>query len=53
MPKLAAGVYNLMEGTRQHALLVGEFMDRVSNSEQDVEANLSTVFQSVCGSKQY
>ena len=27
-------------------------MDRVSNSDQDVEASLSTVFQSVCGSKQ-
>ena len=32
---------------------VGEFMDRVSNSDEDVEANLSTVFQNVRGSKQY
>ena len=53
MRELAAGVYNLMKGTRQHAMPVGEFMDRVSNSDQDVEANLSTVFQSVRGSKQY
>ena len=45
--------YNLMKGTWQHALPVGEFMDRVSNSEQDVEANLSTVFQNIRGSKQY
>ena len=53
MRELAAGVYNLMKGTRQHALPVGDFMDRVSNSDENVEANLSTVFQSVCGSKQY
>ena len=53
MRELAAGVYNLMKGTHQHAMPVGEFMDRVSNSEQDVEANLSTVFQSVRDSKQY
>ena len=49
MRELAAGVYNLMKGTRQHAMPVGEFMDRVSNSDQDVEANLSTVLQSVRG----
>ena len=29
---------------------VGEFMDRLSNSREDVEANLSTVFHSVRGS---
>ena len=51
MRELAAGVYNLMKGTRQHALPVGDFMDRVSNSDENVEANLSTVFQSVRGSK--
>ena len=53
MRELAAGVYNLLKGTRQHALPVGELMARVSNSDHDVEANLSTVFQSVRGSKQY
>ena len=53
MWELAAGVYNLMKGTRKHALPVGEFMDRVSTSDEDVEAHLSTVFQSVRGSKQY
>ena len=51
MRELAAGVYNLMKGTRQHAVPVGEFMDRVSNSDQDVEANLSTVFQTAHSSK--
>ena len=51
--ELAAGVYNLLKGRRQHVMPVGEFIDRVSNSDEDVEANLSTVFQSVRGSKQY
>ena len=51
--ELAAGVYNLLKGRRQHVMPVGEFMDRVSNSDEDVEANLSTVFQNVRGSKQY
>ena len=51
--ELAAGVYNLLKGRRKHVMPVGEFMDRVSNSDEDVEANLSTVFQSVRGSKQY
>ena len=49
----AAGVYNLLKGRRQHVMPIGEFMDRVSNSDEDVEANLSTIFQSVRGSKQY
>ena len=53
MCEVATGVYNLMKGTRQHALPVAECMDQVSNSEQDVEANISTVFQSVRGLKQY
>ena len=53
MHELAADVYNLMKGTRQHALPVGDFIDRLSNSDENVEANLSTVFQSVRGSKQY
>ena len=44
MRAIAAGVYNLMKGTRQHALPVGEFIDRVSNSDENIEANLSTVF---------
>ena len=42
-----------MKGTGQRALPVGNLMDRVSNSEENVESNLSTVFQSVHGSKPY
>ena len=53
MRELATGVYNLMKGTRRHSLPVGEFMDRLSASDEDVEANLSTVFRNMRGSKQY
>ena len=53
MRELAAGVYNLMKGIQRHALPVGEFMDRLSASDEDVEANLSTVFTNMRGSKQY
>ena len=53
MREIAAGVYNLLRSTRQHSISVSEFMDRVSQSDEDIEANLSTVFQCVRGSKQY
>ena len=51
--ELAAGVYNLLKGRRQHVMPAGEFMDRVSNTDENVEANLSTVFQNVRGSGFY
>ena len=44
---------NLFKGTLQQAMPVGEFMDRMSNSDEHVEGSLSTVFQSVCGSNQF
>ena len=53
MRELQAGVYNLLKGTRQHAMPVGQFIDRISCSDDEVEGNLSTIFQSVRGSKQY
>ena len=34
-------------------MLVHEFLARVSKSDESVEANLSTIFPSVCGTKQY
>ena len=53
MHEIAAGVYNALKSTQQHAMPVGEFMDILSSTDQEIEANLSTVFQSVRGSKQY
>ena len=53
MRELQAGVYNLLKSTHRHALPVGQFMDRVNASDDEVEGNLSTILQSVRGSKQY
>ena len=36
MHELAAGVYNLMKGTQQHTLSVGDFMDHTSDSDDSV-----------------
>ena len=53
MRELSAGVYNLLKGTRQQAMPVQVFLDKLSKSDHNLEANLSTIFQSVRGSKQY
>ncbi len=53
MRDLGAGIYNLLKGTCQQAMPVQDFLDQLSKSNQEVEANLSTVFQSIRGSKQY
>ena len=44
---------HLLKGTCQGAMLVQVFLDKLSKSNQDVQANLSTVFLSKRGSKQY
>ena len=53
MRELSAGVCNILKSTHQQAVPVGEFMDRVSKSDDEIEGNFSTIFQSVKGSKQY
>ena len=51
MRQIAAGIYNVLKTTSKGKVPVHEFLSRVSNSDE--EANLSTIFQSVCGTKQY
>ena len=51
--EISAGVYNLLKSTQQHAMPVGEFVDRVSAHDEEVEGNLNTVFQQMRGSKQF
>ena len=53
MRELSAGVYNLLKTTRRHAMSVGIFLDNVEASNEHLEANLSTMLQSVRGTKQY
>ena len=43
----------MFKSTRQQEIPVGEFVDRVSSCDQEVEGNLCTIFQSMRGSKQY
>ena len=51
--RTCSGVYNLLKSTGQPRLPVGQFMSRVSESDPNVEANLSTIFQQIRGTKQF
>ena len=51
--ELCAGIYNLMKKNAQEAVPVNIFLDKVAQSDEMVEANISTIFQSSRGSKQY
>ena len=53
MRQISAGIYNVLKSTSKGKMPVHEFLARVSKSDENVEANLSTIFQSVRGTKQY
>ena len=53
MRQIAADIYNVLKTTSKGKVPVHEFLSRVSYSDEGVEANLSTIFQSVRGTKQY
>ena len=53
MRELSAGVYNLLKTTRRHPMSVSMFLGSVEASNEHLEANLSTMLQSVRGTKQY
>ena len=53
LQQLSAGVYNLMKRTEQQRMSVQLFLDKVSHADESVEANVSTIFQSIRGTKQY
>ena len=46
-------VCTICKSTKQQRIPVRPFLDKVSISDSDVEANLSTTFQQVRGTKQY
>ena len=46
-------MYNFLKSTKQQRMPVGAFMDKMSASDSDLEANLSTMFQQIRGTKQY
>ena len=51
--ELASGVYNLLKSTGQPRLPVGHFLNSISESDPNIEANLSTMFQQIRGTKQF
>ena len=53
MRELSAGVYNLLKFTRSQPMSVSTFLNKVEASDNGLEANLCTMLQSVCGTKQY
>ena len=53
MRQISAGIYNALKSTSKGKMPVHEFLSRVSKSDENMEANLSTIFQSVGGTKQY
>ena len=53
MRQISAGIYNVLKSTGKGKMPVREFLAGVSKSDESIEANLSTIFQSVRGTKQY
>ena len=51
--ELSAGVYNLLKSTRHQPMSVSSLLNQVASSSEELEANLSTMLQSVRGTKQY
>ena len=51
--ELSAGVYNLLKSTRHAPMTVTTLLNRVDASDEHLEANLSTMLQSVRGTKHY
>ena len=51
--ELSAGIYNVLNSTTRSHLSVKQFVDVVNSSDAGMEANLSTVLQSVRGTKQF
>ena len=49
----SAGVYNLLKSTRIERLSVSSLLQQARSSDERLEANLSTMLQSVQGTKQY
>ena len=53
MRELSAGIYNALNSTNKRHLSIKQFVDGVNSSDTVIEANLSTVLQSVRDTKQF
>ena len=53
MRELSSGIYNVLSSTSRRHQSVKQFVDGINSSDAGIEANLSTVLQSVRGIKQF
>ena len=53
MKELSAGIHNVLNSTRKRHLSVKQFVEGINSSDAGIKANLSTVLQSVRGTKQF
>ena len=53
MRELSSGIYNVMKSTGRNGMSVKDFLAGVDSSDKQIEANLSTMLQSVRGTKQF
>jgi len=51
--ELSAGIYNTMKSMGKQGMSVKSFLHKVDSSDKETEANLSTMLQSVRGTKQF
>ncbi|CAI8017852.1 hypothetical protein GBAR_LOCUS10771, partial [Geodia barretti] len=53
MRQLASGVYNLLKSTRRQTMSVSLLLEQVNTADEQLEARLCTMLQSVRGTKQF
>ena len=51
--ELSSGIYNVLKSSSRRSHTVKQFVDGISSADAGIEANLSTVLQSVRGTKQF
>ena len=51
--ELSSGIYNVLKTTGKHGMSVKDFLGGVDSANKQMEANITTMFQSVRGTKQY
>ena len=53
MRKVLTGIYNLLKMNKSKAMSVEQLLSKVQSSDEQLESNLCTMFQTVCGTKQF
>ena len=51
--ELSSGIYDVMKTTEKHGLSVKDFLKGIDSCNEQIEVNLSTIFQSVRETKQF